>query len=281
MHSSIEEIARDSLKELKEIKATLSKHKGKFINQKAFLNKVEKVSKSWFNEIKPTLKDLNSVDILKNDTHFGKLLKLSSGNNLKSSFLNPVREILKDFQDKIVIPIQTNPHIDSQSSEFDELISKITDKDETEYLTEAFGCLTSGYKKASIVLGWCACIDKIHQKIEENGFSVFNSMSLTLSNQTNGRFKRFNKKYNINSIGELREIFDNDILWIIEGMGLIDSNQHTRLKGCFDMRCHSAHPGEAPITKFNILSFFSDIIEIVIINNKFELNKTPKIINDP
>jgi hypothetical protein len=79
----------------------------------------------------------------------------------------------------------------------------------------------------------------------------------------------------ISSLSEIREVFDNDILWIIEGMGLIDSNQHARLKGCFDMRCHSAHPGEAPITRYNILSFFSDIIEIVLANEKFQLLSKP------
>jgi len=64
-------------------------------------------------------------------------------------------------------------------------------------------------------------------------------------------------------------VFDRDLLWILEGMGLIDSNQHTRLLSCFDLRNHSAHPGEAPVTAYNLLSFFSDVIEIVLRNPKF------------
>jgi hypothetical protein len=70
-------------------------------------------------------------------------------------------------------------------------------------------------------------------------------------------------------------VFDAVILWIVEGMGLIDSNQHTRLASCFDMRNQAAHPGEAPSTEYNLLSFFSDIKEIVLANPKFMLQKSP------
>lgn len=64
-----------------------------------------------------------------------------------------------------------------------------------------------------------------------------------------------------------------DVLWVIEGMQLIDSNERTRLVSCFDMRCHSGHPGAAPITKYNVVSCFSDIVEIIITNPKFSLRE--------
>ena len=67
-------------------------------------------------------------------------------------------------------------------------------------------------------------------------------------------------------------VFDSDILAILEGMEMIDVNQRTRLASCFEMRCHSGHPGEAPITKYNVLSCFSDVVEIVFTNPKFLLN---------
>lgn len=54
-------------------------------------------------------------------------------------------------------------------------------------------------------------------------------------------------------------------------MQYIDTNERTRLASCFDMRNHSGHPGEAPITKFNVLSCFSDIVEIILANPKFTL----------
>ncbi|MCX6164161.1 MAG: hypothetical protein NTU73_04760, partial [Ignavibacteriae bacterium] len=73
---------------------------------------------------------------------------------------------------------------------------------------------------------------------------------------------------------EKREVFDTVILWVIEGLGLIDCNQHTRLKGCFDLRCQCSHPGDAPVTEYNLLSFFSDLNEIVLRNPKFGILST-------
>jgi hypothetical protein len=37
------------------------------------------------------------------------------------------------------------------------------------------------------------------------------------------------------------------------------------------MRCQSAHPGDAPITQFNLLSFFSDLDQIIFSNAKFKV----------
>ena len=94
-----------------------------------------------------------------------------------------------------------------------------------------------------------------------------------MASQNKGRFKRFNSVQNISSISELREVFDTIVLWILEGMSLIDSNQHTRLRSCFDLRCQCAHPGDAPVTEYNLLAYFSDLNEIVLKNEKFSIKK--------
>lgn len=152
--------------------------------------------------------------------------------------------------------------------ELDAVLKIITNKSELDYLTEAANCLKNGYIKASIVLGWCATINRIHLKIEQIGFSNFNTASTKMKNAS-GIYKQFNKEFSISSLSEMREVFDNDVLWIIEYMGLIDSNQRKRLKVCFDMRCQAAHPGDAPFKQPNAIAFFSDIIEIVLSNQKF------------
>jgi hypothetical protein len=73
-------------------------------------------------------------------------------------------------------------------------------------------------------------------------------------------------------LAELREVFDSTILWVIEAMGMIDTNEHTRFSSCFDMRCHGAHPGNAPITTYNLMSFFSDLDQIIFSNAKFKVS---------
>jgi len=115
-------------------------------------------------------------------------------------------------------------------------------------------------------------MDRIHKVIEQKGFDKFNKVSEVMKTQTKGRFKNFNKTFNVQSINDLQMIFDSDILWILEGMEMIDSNQKTRLSSCFELRCHSGHPGDAPITKYNVLSCFSDIIEIILANPTFSIS---------
>ena len=150
-------------------------------------------------------------------------------------------------------------------------------EDEKDYLDEAAKCARQNCLRAAIILGWCAAMNRMHRKISEEGFSNFNRATRDMKARTYGRFKRFNKEYRINSISELREVFDTDILWVLEFLGHIDSNEHQRLRYCFLLRNNSAHPGEAPITGENLYSFYSDIMRIVLKNKRFELQESPRV----
>ena len=171
----------------------------------------------------------------------------------------------------MVLPIQQGIVGGVQTTAFDAFFSNIHNPDESDYLKEAIECAYARHYRAAVVLGWCAAIDRIHRNIEAIGFAKFNVTSAQMASQQKGRFKKFSQTQNINNIGELREVFDTIILWIVEGLGLIDPNQHTRLRSCFEMRCHGAHPGEAPITEYNLMSFFSDLDQIVLSNQKFQM----------
>lgn len=243
-------------------------------------NQINYMSAKWFSDYAKSLSMYNvSQEVLdKYNGAFEELLKLSSTNSRRSSYLRQMDIIRHNYKSEIIIFLQTHTYesdvvVNKMSSEVLELLDKIKDKEENEYLCEALGCWENGFYKAAVVLMWCAAIDRIHRVIENVGFDKFNSTSEYMKNQTTGRFKRFNKNQNVHSISELRMVFDNDILAILEGMEMIDVNQKTRLVSCFEMRCHSGHPGEAPITKYNVLSCFSDIVEIIFTNSKFSLQK--------
>ncbi len=164
-----------------------------------------------------------------------------------------------------------NPITIKNPSLLTKMLLDLPNPEENAYLKEAIDCASKEFYRASVVLGWCAAIDRIHRLIEKRGFAIFNITSSSMASQNQGRFKKFNAPQNISSLSELREVFDTVVLWILEGMQLIDSNQHTRLKGCFDLRCQCAHPGDAPVTEFNLLSFFSDLNEIIFRNPKFDI----------
>lgn len=241
----------------------------------------EELASRWFSELSKSLISygLDKETLNRYNTYFKSILKLCSGLNRRTSYAKCFDAILKDFHDEIIIFIQTEAlepedfNSNDLGPEVVELLSKISDKDENEYLNEALGCWQNSYLKGATVLLWCCAIDRIHRVIEQKGFDVFNQTSAFMKSQTTGRFKRFNKEYSIQSLSELRTVLDNDILWVIEGMQLIDANERTRLASCFEMRCHSGHPGAAPITKYNVLSCFSDIVEIILANPKFSVSE--------
>ena len=143
---------------------------------------------------------------------------------------------------------------------------------EVGYLAEAIECAQLGKQRAAIILGWCAAINRLHLYIEREGFSKFNQASVQMFNIQTGRYKRFNKKFDIQNLSDLRmSVFDSDLLWILEFLGVLDGNQHERLEICFTMRNNCAHPGEASITDENLLSFFSDINTFIFANPKYNL----------
>ena len=143
---------------------------------------------------------------------------------------------------------------------------------EADYLEEAIKCASLGFKRASLILGWCTAIDRIHSTIIKTGFDIFNTKSVEMKNKTQGRYKRFTKAFSISSLNELRvQVFDNDLLWVLEYMELIDPNQHDRLSLCFTMRNNCAHPGDAIISDENLMSFYSDLDNIIFVNPKFAI----------
>lgn len=250
--------------------------KGERISQKILRSKAEVIGSTWFSEFSEELAGNFGISTDRIETysqHFGRLIKISGPNNLKKSYMETLQSLLKSFRDDLIIPIQTRPKDGTRTSLLAKILEGLPSTAENEYLREAVECARHDFYRAAVVLGWCATIDRIHHVIQKEGFAKFNVKSAEMASQTKGRFKKFNAVQNVASLSELREVFDTVILWILEGMELIDSNQHTRLRSCFDLRCQCAHPGNAPVTEYNLLSYFSDLKEIVLQNEKFKMVK--------
>jgi hypothetical protein len=257
--------------DLKQFRRALKSETTPQVAKKGLRQEAERLGQKWFNEIEPGLhkRTAFSDDLLRKYAGgFQRLIKLSSPNNQRTSYLETVESLVKPMRDELIMPLQlTSSH--AVPTVFESFVAGLKDPEESAYFQEAINCAKHGFLRAAAVMAWCAAIDRIHQKIEGVGFTSFNVASAQMASQQKGRFKRFNQTQSITSMSELREVFDTIVLWIIEGMHLIDSNQHTRLRSCFEMRCQCAHPGEAPITEYNLMSHFSDIQQIVLENPNF------------
>jgi len=258
---------------LKQLRSQIKKEEGERISKLSLKSRSEGLASQFFATLNVRLEKNSNIDQEKLNVYkdnFTRLIRLTSSNNRKSSYIEVLDSLITSFSGDVLIPLKTHPET-ARSTGFLEMLQELGEIPEKEYFEEAIGCAESGYRRAAAVLGWSAFVYRAHKLIEKIGFQLFNSTSLQMKSTTTGRFKRYDKTFTIMNLNEMNEVFDTDLLWVLEGMGIIDMNEHTRLKSCFDLRCQGAHPCSAPITDYNLLSFFSDIKEIVFKNQKFKI----------
>jgi hypothetical protein len=198
-----------------------------------------------------------------------KLHSLANARSRKTSHQQAIKELESDFHADLMQPVVFHCGADP-SEAIKQIIADIPYPDQKGYLGEALRCIEADCKRAACVLGWSAAMHHIHSKIEEIGFNKYNKKADEMTKATKGRFKRFST-WSVDSISELREVRDRDILWILDGMGIIDSNQRQRLEYGLDMRIQSSHPGDAEVTLTNLESFFSDLSTLVFQNPKLAI----------
>lgn len=259
---------------LRSLKKDLLSEKAKCVSKRRLCESADQIATKWVEELRSPLEHKFKLDknlIQETAAYMKRLHVLSRPNNLKSSYLQVINDILKQFDNKFILPIKQTTYEIENVLDLTKIIPSLPDPEESQYLQEAISCAAAGYRRAAIVMGWCCAINHMQQKIISLDFSKFNSTSMKLKNQTKGKFKRWNKEFQISTLSELQQVFDTDLIIVLEGMGLFDSNQVQRLKTCFQYRNHSAHPGKALIGDPHVVTFFSDINEIILQNPKFAI----------
>lgn len=252
----------------KQLRASDKSRVSKIEHRKA----AENLATNWVENIRSPLEHkfkIEKATIEATAEQMKRLHQLARPNNQKSSYLQCLDAVLTGFDDKFVLPIQQTARDNSSIPSLLQLIPNLKDVAVSEYLTEAIECAQAGYNRAAVVMGWCAAIARARQKIMIDGFDAFNRTSRAVKAQTSGKYKRWNKDFNVTSEAELQAVFDTDLIIILENMGLIDGNESQRLETCFQYRNHSAHPGNAPVDQPHVVSFFVDITKIILTNPKF------------
>ncbi|MFW9886886.1 MAG: hypothetical protein ACFFER_01815 [Candidatus Thorarchaeota archaeon] len=270
-------VALESLHvELDELKQEIQRSSGERVIRSDIVESIKLTSVSWFGNIEPLLPHfgVNQDIVEKYHTRFDTLLRLTAKKKpLRTTYLDAIDSITSNFLNDIVIEVQkqSEPVGFLFSLPYIEAIMHSATDEEKDYLTDALTCARYGVTRAAVIMGWNAATYRMHKKIESLGFDEFHKKTLE-AKAKGGRFKRFKKSFEPSSLSELRKtVFDTDLLWVLEYWELIDSNQHDRLSACFVMRNNAAHPGEAPITDENLISFLSDLRLIVFENSSFKL----------
>lgn len=274
MKTELLALAREQLEQVASVQRAVKATKPARIQQRKLLDTGAAAARLWFDAVRPALDKVQFRPDMtaRFSEKFQALLLMSSKQPYKAGYLEALAEIIASYKTDILHQIEISSFASSSALSIAPYVEGLP-ADEGDFLEEAQRCLSANALRGCIVLGWCATVFRIHSKIAEIGYEKFNTATVEMAGKTTGRFKPFTKKFSIDSRSELQQIFDTDLLWILEYLTLIDSNQHTRLRSCFDMRNHSAHPGLAPITGENLYSFFSDITQIVLKNPNFALTR--------
>jgi hypothetical protein len=257
----------------KKLKTEIQQVKGENVYREPTKIAVRELCNKWFEEIDPVLPRFGVSDETKKKYHdrFSSLLELAIKPSRKATYVKILSQIITTLRDDLILTVSKSAGQIVSTAHLAKILENATE-DEKDYLNEALGCAGSAFFRASVVLGWCAAVHRMHKTVERLGFDEFNKKSEEMNKIADGRFKRFKKSFNVHSLSELRAtVFDSDLLWAPEYWGLIDANQHDRLSICFTMRNNSGHPGEAPITEDNLASFYSDLKSFVFDNPKFKL----------
>jgi hypothetical protein len=245
---------------------------GERVARRSLRNSAEALATVWVEDLRSPLehKFRLSEDVVREMSENMKQLHIvSRPSNRKTSYLKILDSVLQGFDDRFILPLQqTATHVESVF-DLQKLIPGLADPAESEYLREAVECAQAGYRRAAVVLGWCAAIDRMQRKVLAIGLAAFNAASTKLKAQTSGKFKRWNKECAVSTLGELQAVFDTDLIIVLEGMDVIEGNQAERLETCFQYRNHGAHPGQAPIEDPHLIAFFTDINSIILTNAAF------------
>jgi hypothetical protein len=104
--------AKQLLIDIQAIRKAIKNEPGKRISKQALRTQAESLSQRWFSDFAHSL--INEAQISKEiinpyNANFDKLLKLSTPNNLKSSYLSVLDSITKSFRGILYFIYRNNP----------------------------------------------------------------------------------------------------------------------------------------------------------------------------
>ena len=258
-------------KGLKSLKSELQKKNVVIINQKKLQERAHTLATQWIEKLRSPLEhkfNLPSEVINDMAEQMKQLYRLSLSPNRRKSYMTALNLSLRNFNNHFMVPVKEFSLDMATVFDIRSMFPNMSDPNESEYMQEAIGCAESDYLRAAVVLGWCAVIYRIQSYFHRKGLDHLNRLSGDLKNKKGGKFKLRSRNLDVTTESELQAFVDADLITLIEGDNLIDSNQATTLRWCLDMRNQSAHPGKASLTKDRLKGFFDDIREIIFENPK-------------
>jgi len=232
-------------------------------------------SRMWFENIKQALPSfsVSRETVSEYSVYFKNLAKaaLPRAKN-RNAYLKILDEIQDRFNDSLLLPVLVSAGEIINVSHLEKILEKISDDDEREYLEQAIGCAHHNFLSASVVMGWCAAVNRMHRMIENKwGFPRFTQITEEMAQNKKGPYKTFRMSYEVSNLGDLRQVPDRVTMFALKHEGLVTANQYKKLDKCLLERNLAAHPGETKTNPEDLASFYRNLKDLVFDNSKFEL----------
>ena len=121
------------LDDLKNLRRHVKAEEVKQISKKDLRMRAEDIGSRWFNDLSTQLSQdfgFSAELIGKYSAGCARLIKLSSPNNLKTSYLEVLNELVRPFRDELILPVQQGAATGGQTNTFDAFFSTLTSPDE-------------------------------------------------------------------------------------------------------------------------------------------------------
>jgi hypothetical protein len=181
--------------DLRALKKSVTALTTKQVGRKAIQEEADRIATFWIEELRSPLEHKFKLDgsvIAEQAAAMKQLHVLSRPNNLKSSYLKTLSQALAKFDDRFILPIKQQAVEIKDVFDLQKLVPNLPDPEESDYLSEAINCANAGFRRAAVVMGWCALVDRMQKKIVLLGLANFNQASTQIKNQTKGKFKNWN-----------------------------------------------------------------------------------------
>lgn len=155
-----------------------------------------------------------------------RFLKSALGYRLVASVKSETEKRFSGRPSKKVIQKHLEDHLD-----------KMPTQKSKDYLSEALGCFTHNFWRASIVMTWCLAFDHVRSYLFDEHLEALNS-----------KFSARRSPFTISKIEDFEVVGERDLIDTARAVGALTKETHKTLVHLLDDRNSFAHPSGKPIT---------------------------------
>ncbi len=142
------------------------------------------------------------------------------------------------------------------------IISKVSEKNQRNYLSEAISCLGVDSKRATIIMIWAAVVSHLYD------FILADPLKLTEFNQALQKRSDRHSKIKICKYDDFGDLPESIFIEVCRSANIINNDIRKILDEKIGIRNTCAHPSAIEIPKTKVVNFIEDLIENVIIKYK-------------